>query len=159
MKAVRFFSCSFFSRVSLLACAALIAHGGAAWAADATLEGGTVTLHEGETASFAVAGVPGGPANLHAVCHIGEVNGTASLTFDGEHYVPLSDPAVGETINLTGGETRDYKLTGVIEVEEGAYIAFFFTGAPAAMCFPGMNCNGAEGEAGSVSVSCRNVGP
>ncbi len=121
--------------------------------------GGTVTLHEGETASFAIKGVPGGPADLHAECRISDVSGSASLTFDGEHYVPLSDPAVGETINLTGGETRDYKLMGVIDAEEGAYVAFFFTGAPAAMCFPGMNCNGAEGEAGSVTLSCRNAAP
>ncbi|PKQ01761.1 MAG: hypothetical protein CVT73_21780, partial [Alphaproteobacteria bacterium HGW-Alphaproteobacteria-12] len=68
VRAVPFFSFSFFSRVSLLACAASIALAGAAWAAQATLMGGTVTLHEGETASFAIKGVPGGPADLHAEC-------------------------------------------------------------------------------------------
>ncbi|ABS62496.1 hypothetical protein Plav_0873 [Parvibaculum lavamentivorans DS-1] len=131
---------------------------GSAFAAGALLEGGTVTLTEGETASFPISGASNGPANLHAQCEIGDVNGTASLTFDGEHYVPLSEPAVGEVITLSGGDTRAYELTGVVDAPNGdAYIAFFFGGAPAAMCFPGMNCDGAEAATGSVTISCRNV--
>ncbi len=81
---------------------------------------------------------------------------SASLVFDGEHYIAMSDLAIGETVTLTRGETRQYRLSGVVDAPEGgAYIAFNFTGAAAAMCFPGMACDGAEGGAASVTVSCK----
>ncbi|MEQ8267600.1 MAG: hypothetical protein RH982_10420 [Parvibaculum sp.] len=128
--------------------------------AGATLEGGTVTIGEGETASFPILGAGDGPADLNAQCSITDVSGTASITFDGEHYVPLSDPAIGEVITLSGGERRDYQLIGVADAQGGeAYVAFHFTGAPAPMCFPGMNCSGAEGASGSVTVTCANAAP
>lgn len=140
--------------------AALLFFAAPAHAAKATLEGGTVTLTEGESASFPISGGESGPADLSAQCAIGDVNGTASLTFDGEHYVPLSAPAVGDVLTLSGGDTRNYDLAGVVDASGGgeAYIAFHFTGAPAPMCFPGMPCDGAEGKSGSVTVTCRNAG-
>ncbi|MEQ8949953.1 hypothetical protein [Parvibaculum sp.] len=146
---------SFFT---LLAAALLFA--APAHAAKAVLDGGTVTLAEGESASFPISGGDSGPADLSARCEIGDVNGTASLTFDGEHYVPLSAPAVGDVLTLSGGDTRSYDLVGVVDASGGgdAYIAFHFTGAPAPMCFPGMACDGAEGKSGSVTVTCRNAG-
>jgi hypothetical protein len=150
-----FSSAPFFTLLAALLCVAAPAH-----AAKATLEGGTVTLGEGESASFPISGAESGPADLSAQCEIGDVNGTASLTFDGEHYVPLSAPAVGDVLTLSGGETRNYNLVGVVDASGGgdAYIAFHFTGAPAPMCFPGMPCDGAEGKSGNVTVSCRNAG-
>lgn len=126
--------------------------------ANAVLQGGTATLAEGESAVFEISGGTSGPADLRAVCEVGDVGGTASITFDGENYVPLSDPSVGTVLTLSRGETQRYDLTGVVDASRGgnAYIAFHFTGAPAPMCFPGMDCGGAEGKSASVTVTCRN---
>lgn len=126
--------------------------------ANAVLQGGTAKLAEGESVVFMITGGEKGPADLHAQCDIGDVGGTASITFDGENYVPLSDPSVGTVLTLSRGETRSYSLSGVVDASRGAdaYIAFHFTGAPAPMCFPGMDCGGAEGKAASVTVTCRN---
>lgn len=128
--------------------------------ANARLEEGTTRLSTGESAFFPITGGEKGPANLSAQCEIGDVGGTANITFDGEHYVPLSDPPVGTVITLSHGDTRSYDLSGIVNASSGgdAYIAFHFTGAPAPMCFPGMDCGGAEGASSSVTVTCRNVG-
>ncbi len=129
-----------------------------ALAASAKLEGGTVTLKEGESAEFPISGGGNGPANLDAQCELGDVSGSASITFDGEYYVPLSEPAVGDVITLSRGDTRSYHLAGVVDSKgQDAYVAFRFGGAAAAMCFPGMDCSGAEGKSGSVTVTCRNA--
>lgn len=127
--------------------------------AKAVLQGAEVTLSVGESAIFPVTGGENGPANLSAQCGIDGVSGTANLTFDGEHYVPLSDPPVGTVVTLSRGETRNYHLSGVVDASSGgdAYIAFHFTGAPAPMCFPGMDCGGAEGASSNVTVTCRNA--
>lgn len=160
MKFISFSACMALGISALAALAALAIGAAPALAAVATLEGGTVTLSEGETASFPISGANDGPSDLNAKCSISDVSGTASLTFDGEHYVPLSDPAIGEVITLSGGETRDYRLVGVADAQgSDAYIAFHFTGAPAPMCFPGMDCSGAEGKSGGVTVSCENAAP
>lgn len=136
----------------------LAAAGAGAHAAEAKLEGGTVTLTQGESATFPISGGGNGPANLDAQCDISDVSGSASITFDGEYYVPLSSPAVGDVITLSRGDTRSYQLAGVVDSQgRDAYVAFRFGGAAAAMCFPGMDCSGAEGEAGSVTISCRNA--
>jgi hypothetical protein len=129
-------------------------------AANALLQEGTTKISTGESAFFPVTGGEKGPANLSAQCEIGDVGGTASITFDGEHYVPLSDPPVGTVITLSHGDTRSYDLSGIVDASSGgeAYIAFHFTGVPAPMCFPGMDCGGAEGASSSVTVTCRNVG-
>jgi hypothetical protein len=143
---------------AILAAAIVILPLAAMPAKAATLQGGTVTLSEGESATFPIAGGKQGPENLQAQCDIGDVGGTASITFDGENYVPLSDPSVGTVMTLSRGDTRSYALTGVVDASRGgdAYIAFHFTGAPAPMCFPGMDCAGAEGKSGSVTVTCRD---
>lgn len=146
--------------LSCVALGAALLFAAPAFAAKATLEDGTVTLSEGESAIFAISGGESGPADLAAQCEVGDVGGTASLTFDGEHYVPLSAPSVGDVLTLSGGENRSYDLVGVVDASGGgdAYVAFHFTGAPAPMCFPGMPCDGAEGKSGSVTVTCRNAG-
>lgn len=152
------FSRTFVLRAALATAALTALPGAAAQAATATLEGGTVTVREGESASFPIRGGDDGPANLNAECEIADVNGSASITFDGEYYVPLSEPAVGDVITLSRGDTRTYSLNGVVDAKgQEAYVAFRFGGAAAAMCFPGMDCSGAEDKAGSVTVSCRDA--
>lgn len=121
----------------------------------ATIESGSFTIRSGEQAKFPIAS-SGAPSDLHAQCTLSDVAGSASLIFDGEHYIAMSDLAVGETVTLKRGETREYRLSGVVDAPNGgAYIAFNFTGAAAAMCFPGMDCGGAEDGASSVTVSCK----
>ncbi len=122
----------------------------------ATLEGGSITIQRGEQARFAIAGSDV-PTDLRADCTLSDVGGSASLIFDGEHYIAMSDLAVGETITLRRGEMREYHLAGVVDAATGGYIAFNFTGAAAAMCFPGMACDGAGDGATSVTVTCRNA--
>jgi hypothetical protein len=144
--------------LTIAAFAAALMMAPVAHAANATLDGGTFVLKEGEQARFPIRADAGGPSDLHARCRIDDVGGAASLTFDGEYYVPLSDPAVGDVIALSRGDTRDYPLMGVVDPKgREAYIAFNFTGAPAPMCFPGMDCSGAEGASGSVTVTCENT--
>jgi hypothetical protein len=151
---------SVFTRAFAVAAASIAALSLAAVAAqaNAVLQGGTAKLAEGESVVFMITGGESGPADLNAQCEIGDVGGMASITFDGENYVPLSDPSVGTVLTLSRGETRSYNLSGVVDASRGAdaYIAFRFTGAPAPMCFPGMDCSGAEGKAASVTVTCRN---
>lgn len=122
----------------------------------ATLEGGSITIKRGEQAKFAIVG-SAVPSDLRADCTLSDIAGSASLMFDGEHYIAMSDLAVGETITLRRGETREYRLAGVADAAAGGYIAFNFTGAAAAMCFPGMACDGAGDGATSVTVTCRDA--
>lgn len=141
-----------------LAGAALVAGLAGAAQAAATIQGGTMTIQSGESAEFPISGGKSGPENLNAQCEISDVSGSASVTFDGEYYVPLSEPAVGDVITLSRGDTREYNLVGVVDSQgQDAYVAFRFGGAAAAMCFPGMDCSGAEAGAGSVTVSCQNA--
>lgn len=120
----------------------------------ARLEAASRVLAPGETARFSIEAGRDRSSELRGWCEL-SASGAASLGFDGEHYVPLSEPAVGDVITLSAGETRRYEITGTVERNAGdAYIAFTFTGVPAAMCFPGMQCEGAGKGASSVSVSC-----
>jgi len=126
-------------------------------AAAATLEGGTIKIKSGEQAKFPIA-ASGPPSDLRAQCRLSDVGGSASLIFDGEHYVPMSDLAVGEVVTLSRGDNREFNVSGVVDAAQGgAYLAFNFTGAAASMCFPGMPCDGAEDGATTVTVTCRDT--
>lgn len=129
----------------------------AAWSSpSASLAAGEHVLHVGETAEFAIKSSTSQSSDLHAWCEL-SAGGPATVTFDGDHYVPLSEPAVGDNVTLAAGQPRRIELQGTIEANEGdAYIAFAFTGVPAAMCFPGMKCDGAVGGASDVKVRCGN---
>lgn len=128
----------------------------AAHAASASLEAGEHLIQLGETAQFAVHSAQDTSTDLHAWCEV-TASGRASLTFDGEHYISLSDPAVGDIISLSPGETRRFDLTGSVEANKGnAYIAFAFTDVPTAMCFPGQKCEGTSAAAQNVKVACGN---
>lgn len=125
-------------------------------AAPATLEAGEHLIVLGEAAEFAVQSAPDTSMDLQAWCEV-TASGRASLTFDGEHYIPLSEPAVGDIISLSPGETRRFDLTGSVEANKGnAYIAFAFSDVPTAMCFPGQQCDGAAAGAQNVKVVCGN---
>lgn len=142
--------------IGAIALAAFIATPRLASAEPAKLAGGEHILKVGETAEFKIASSPSASTELHAWCEVA-AGGGASLTFDGDHYIPLSDPTVGDTITLSSGEKRRYDLEGTVEANKGdAYIAFAFTGAPAAMCFPGMKCDGAAAGAQEVKIVCQN---
>lgn len=129
----------------------------AAWSSQtASLTDGQYILHVGETAEFAIKSTASQSSDLHAWCEL-SAGGSATVTFDGDHYVPLSEPAVGDIVTLAAGETRRIELQGTIEANNGnAYIAFAFTGVPVAMCFPGMKCDGATNGARDVKVRCGN---
>lgn len=129
----------------------------AAAAPRATIEEGSKVLSSGEAAQFRIASSPGESSDLHVVCEVSS-GGEASVTFDGEHYIPLSEPAVGDVLAFSAGTNATYDLVGTVEKNRGdAYIAFVFTDVPTAMCFPGMVCGGAAAGAKSVSVTCRNA--
>ncbi len=143
---------------SLLAGSVLLSVAGisAAHAATARIEEGDRTISKGELAEFKVSAPRETSSELSAWCEV-SAGGAAKLTFDGEHYIPLSEPAVGDAVTLKPGETKRFELVGTVEKNKGdAYIGFVFTDIPQAMCFPGMECGGATGGAQSVKVSCGN---
>ncbi|KAB7741634.1 hypothetical protein F2P47_04315 [Parvibaculum sedimenti] len=128
----------------------------AAHAEGARIEEGDKTISKGQSAEFKVIAPRDTSSELAAWCEV-NAGGAAKLTFDGEHYIPLSEPAVGDAVTLKSGETKRFELNGTIEKNKGdAYIAFVFTDVPQAMCFPGMDCGGAAGGAESVKVVCGN---
>jgi hypothetical protein len=125
-------------------------------ASTATLTPGEKIIKSGDLAEFPLQSSPDTSTELSAWCEI-STGGRASVMFDGEHYVPLSDPSVGDNIMLSPGESRRYELTGTVAANRGdAYIGFLFVDVPAAMCFPGMQCDGASAGAVEVKVACGN---
>ena len=127
-----------------------------AYAATATIEAGEHVIQLGEAAEFAIQSSSETSTDLQASCEV-TASGRASVLFDGEHYIPLSEPAVGDIVSLAPGETRRFDLTGSVEANKGnAYIAFAFTDVPSAMCFPGQKCEGAAAGAQNVKVICSN---
>ncbi|MGV8996358.1 MAG: hypothetical protein ACOH12_05380 [Parvibaculaceae bacterium] len=129
---------------------------GASAADKARLKDGEQIIHVGETAEFPIQSSAAASSEFSAWCEV-TTGGRASITFDGDHYVPMSDPSVGDVISFAPNETRRYELTGSVEANRGdAYIAFVFTGVPSAMCFPGQQCDGATAGAADVKVRCGN---
>lgn len=123
----------------------------------ATIEEGSKLLSSGEAARFEIQSSADESSDLRAICEV-SAGGEASVTFDGEHYIPLSEPAVGDVLAFSAGMKATYNLVGTVEKNRGdAYIAFVFTDVPTPMCFPGMTCGGAAAGAKNVSVACRNA--
>lgn len=126
----------------------------------ARLQGGAQSISLNETARFAIASSTMRSTELHASCDLQSAGGSASLIFDGEHYVPLSEPDVGANIAIDSKSPRHFDLTGTIQANKGdAYIAFYFASAPLAMCFPGMSCDDNEKTAAKITVTCRDATP
>lgn len=129
---------------------------GALAAGKASLKAGEHVLHAGEIAEFPIQSSSSESSELSAWCEVSS-GGRASMTFDGDHYIPMSEPSVGDVISFAPDETRRYELAGTVEANRGdAYIAFAFTGVPSAMCFPGQKCEGAAAGAVEVKVTCNN---
>jgi hypothetical protein len=146
-----------FRPLPLLALLGGLALAAPAFAATATIDEGSKVLAKGDAAEFRIHSEADQASDLKASCDV-SAGGEASVTFDGEHFVPLSDPAVGDVISLSAGETKHYDIAGTVEKNRGdAYIAFVFTDVPTAMCFPGMQCGGAAAGAKDVKVACRNA--
>lgn len=123
----------------------------------AKLQGGTQVIGLKESANFSITSSTERSTEFQASCDLVNGGGTASVVFDGDHYVPLSQPGVGAVITLDPGESKHYDMTGTISANRGdAYIAFYLSGAPQAMCFPGMQCAGPDEGATSVSVTCTD---
>ena len=122
----------------------------------ASLTAGEHVIHVGETAEFPIKSSADASSDLHAWCEV-TTGGRASITFDGDHYVAMSEPAVGDVMSFAPNETRRFDLEGSVEANRGdAYIAFVFTGVPSAMCFPGQQCGGTTAGAAEVKVKCAN---
>lgn len=132
----------------------LMATGQPAFAVDAGFAGGEqdITLHE--RASFPVQTNSGQTSEFTAWCEITSLGGSATVMFDGEGYVPLSDPNVGDMIMLQGGASRRFELTGTFEAREEGEIAFYFSNIPAGFCFPGQQCAKVEDGSSKVHVKC-----
>lgn len=129
---------------------------GALASGKASLKAGEHVLHAGEIAEFPIQSSRDESSELSAWCEVSS-GGRASVTFDGDHYIPMSEPSVGDVISFAPNETRRYELSGTVEANRGdAYIAFAFTGVPSAMCFPGQKCEGAAAGAVEVKVTCNN---
>jgi hypothetical protein len=122
----------------------------------AMLKAGEQTIALGRTAEFPIASSSAQSSELSAWCELSAA-GRATLTFDGDRYVPLSEPAVGDVVTLSPNEKRRIELHGTVEANEGdAYVAFIFSDVPAALCFPGMQCDGVSTGARDVRVLCGN---
>ena len=89
------------------------AHASASASEAAVLNTGDHTIGVGQIAEFPIISSKGQSSELHAWCEV-SAGGRATLTFDGDHYVPLSEPAVGDTLTLSPNETRRIELQGTV---------------------------------------------
>lgn len=128
--------------------------GQAAFAVDAGFTGGEHEISLHERASFPVQTNTDQTSEFSAWCEITSLGGSASVMFDGEGYVPLSNPNVGDMIMLKGGVTQRFELTGTFEAVEEGEIAFYFSNVPAGFCFPGQQCAKVEDGSEKVHVKC-----
>ena len=122
----------------------------------ASFQPAATMLAMGETAHFAVTSSTRESSDFKARCELTGSGGLVSVTFDAEHYIPLSEPAVGDVITLQAGEVRRYDMVGTFQANSGdAFFAFTFSTTPQAFCFPGMDCGAAAVGGKSVRVSCN----
>lgn len=120
----------------------------------ATMQTDTQTISIGERASFPVKSSASGSSEFSGWCEL-KTGGAASVVFDGRHYIPLSEPAVGDVINFNGPGERRFEMTGTFEANDGASeISFFFSNVPVAFCFGGGDCATVSEASAAVTVSC-----
>lgn len=135
-------------------CLTAIATGPVVAADNAILSGGSKSIGVGDRATFPVQTRSDRSTEFSASCDL-ESAGSAIVLFDGRHYIPLSEPAVGDVISFNGAGTRRFDLTGTFEANSGdAEISFFFANVPVAFCFGGGDCASVEEASPSVSVTC-----
>ncbi|MEQ9517831.1 MAG: hypothetical protein RLN89_00180 [Parvibaculum sp.] len=120
----------------------------------ATMTGATYVIGVGERASFPVRSASDQSSEFVGWCEL-KTAGSASIVFDARHYVPLSEPAVGDVINFNGPGERRFEMTGTFEANDGASeMSFFFANVPVAFCFGGGDCASVGEGSATISVSC-----
>ncbi|MBV1885584.1 MAG: hypothetical protein KUG61_00780 [Parvibaculaceae bacterium] len=132
----------------------LMATGQSAFAMNAVFKGGEQDISLHERASFPVQTNSTQTSEFTAWCEVTSLGGSATVMFDGDGYVPLSDPNVGDMIMLQGGVTQRLELTGTFEANQQGEIAFYFSNIPAGFCFTGQNCAKVEDGGDKVNVKC-----
>jgi len=116
---------------------------------NAVMPGASFTIAVGERATFPVQTHSELSTEFSGWCELKSA-GSASVVFDGRHYIPLS-----HVINFNGPGERRFEMTGTFEASSGAAsISFFFSGVPVAFCFGGGDCASVGEGSGSVAVSC-----
>lgn len=155
LKSIRLFQ-SVRAPIQCALVAGLLAMMGAqsAHAVDAKFVGGDQEIGLHERASFPVQTSTSQTSEFTAWCEVSSLGGSATVMFDGEGYVPLSDPNVGDMIMLNGGETRRFELAGTFEAGGEGEVAFYFANIPAGFCFPGQQCAKVEDGGEKVRVKC-----
>ncbi len=143
------------ARHSIAAACLMIASVGPVSAADtATMTGGSHTIALGERATFSIQTRADQSTEFSGWCELTSA-GSASVVFDGRHYIPLSEPAVGDVINFNGPGVRRFEMAGTFEASLGeANISFYFANVPVAFCFGGGDCATVSESAGSVVAEC-----
>ncbi|PCJ69224.1 MAG: hypothetical protein COA62_11370 [Rhodobiaceae bacterium] len=121
---------------------------------NATMAGGRQTIALGDRATFPVQTSKQQSTDFSGWCEL-TAAGSASVVFDGRHYIPLSEPAVGDVINFNGPGVRRFEMSGTFEASSGnASISFYFANVPVAFCFGGGDCATVGEGSGSVIVEC-----
>ena len=123
-------------------------------ASNATMAGGRQTIALGERATFPIQVSKEQSTEFSGWCELTSA-GSASVVFDGRHYIPLSEPAVGDVINFNGPSVRRFEMSGTFEASSGdASISFFFANVPVAFCFGGGDCATVGESSGSIVAEC-----
>lgn len=141
-------------RITLAAAIGLMALPLELRAENARLSGGSQSISLGDRASFPVMTRPDRSTEFTGWCEL-VAHGAASIVFDGRHYIPLSEPAVGDMINFNAGQTRRFEMTGTFEANDGAAdLSFYYANVPSSFCFAGADCSTVSEGSESVTVSC-----
>jgi len=112
----------------------------------------TISLHE--RATFPVATRTDQSTEFSGWCELAS-GGSASVIVDGRHYVPLSEPAIGDVVTFNGAGKRRFEMTGTFQANRGdAEISFYFASVPVAFCFGGGDCASVESGSNAIIVSC-----
>lgn len=112
----------------------------------------TIALHE--RATFPITTRSDQSTEFSGWCELTS-GGSASVIVDGRHYVPLSEPAIGDVITFNGAGKRRFEMTGTFQANGGdAELSFYFASVPVAFCFGGGDCASVENGSNAVAVSC-----
>jgi hypothetical protein len=120
----------------------------------ATMSGGEYSIGLNERATFPVQTSSDQSTEFSGWCEL-SASGSASVVVDGRHYIPLSEPAIGDVVTFNGAGTRRFEMTGTFQANAGdAEISFYFASVPVAFCFGGGDCASVEEGSGAIAVSC-----
>lgn len=120
----------------------------------ASIAGGSQTIALHERASFPVSTRSDQSTDFSGWCEL-QAAGSASVVVDGRHYVPLSEPAIGDVVTFNGPGKRRFEMTGTFQANAGdAEISFYFASVPVAFCFGGGDCASVAEGSSAIAVSC-----